>query len=69
MTQDFKLQLMHLLTRSYRLRGFSFTCAAALAMRDVEARSGDAYDIREHFQLTANDERLLAAMDEKRGAA
>lgn len=64
-----KREMLHNLTRDYRREGFSFLCASALAMRDIEARGGNAYDIRACFKPTGADERLLRSLEEQKGAA
>lgn len=59
LTQDFQKELMHVLTRDFRAKGFSFLTANGLAMDHIERRKGGSMDWRASFAPAANDERLL----------
>jgi hypothetical protein len=64
MTQDFKRQLMHNLTREHQALGLSFTTANGLAMHKIERDAGNGgYDWRTAWPPSANDERILRMID------
>lgn len=69
MAQDLYGRMMHRFTRDFRHQGFSFPVANGLAIDLIERSMGGSFDWRASFAPTANDERLLRALETERGAA